>query len=767
VQNLQVIAQAYLHAGLSVLPANVGLKFAALSGWKQYQRQLPTESQLASWFSHGQSGVCIVTGAVSGNLEMIDFDLSAEAFEPWQTMVEKEAPGLIARLVIEKSQSGGRHVVYRCDSPVCGNMKLMQRKVTAASAEEVEICGKKYIPRKDKDGNWFIVLTLIETRGEGGLFLCAPTPGYELVQSDFTTLSVLTAQERDILLEAAWALNQFIPDLPQESTPSSAGDTLRPGDDYNVRGDVKSLLQSHGWTCVKGGQNEYWRRPGKTLGWSATLKNNVFYVWSTNAHPFEAQKPYSPFSVYTLLEHHGDFGRAAKALGEQGYGDKDPLPSQDSSVDLSAIVGHESEDEPQQHVIQDPGPLPRHLLDVPGFIHDVADFMLQTAPHPEPILSFLGALCLQAFLAGRKVRDAQDNRTNLYILGLAYPGCGKDHPRKVNAPILYEAGLSGVIADGFASGEGIEDKMFINPSMLFQTDEIDSLITATSKGKDGRADMISNVLLKFFSACNSIYQTRLKAGKKDSNVIDQPSLNIYGTAVPENYYQALSSKMLTNGFFARMLVIEAGPRTGEQDVSIIKIPDSISRTAKTWVDFMPGEGNLANFHPVPIIVEHTDIAKTLQRDYGQKADAHYDAAQAQSDLVTMAIWGRASEKARRLALIYACSENPFNPQITEQAVRWATELVDYTTRRMLFMASQYVSESEFHANCQRLIRILGDWKAKKGDAWMPFWLINRKLPWTQREHEEVRTTLLNQRKIEYSEQATGGPAKRLYRMIGQ
>ncbi len=690
-QNLQVIAQAYLHAGLSVLPANVGLKFAALSGWKQYQRQLPTESQLRPGLVHGQSVFVSSLGACqrqSGNESIID--LAAEAFEPWQTNGRKWKPWSLLPGLSSKITKRRAGLWCTAVTACVRQYETHARKVAAASAEEVEICGKKYKPRKDKDGNWFIVLTLIETRGEGGLFLCAPTPGYELVQSDFTALSVLTAQERDILLEAAWALNQFIPDLPPESTPSGAGDTLRPGDDYNVRGDIKALLQSHGWTCVKGGQNEYWRRPGKTVGWSATLKNNVFYVWSTNAHPFEAQKPYSPFSVYTLLEHHGDFGRAAKALGEQGYGDKDPLPSQDSSVDLSAIVGHESEDEPQQHVIQDPGPLPRHLLDVPGFIHDVADFMLQTAPHPEPILSFLGALCLQAFLAGRKVRDAQDNRTNLYILGLAYPGCGKDHPRKVNARILYEAGLSGVIADGFASGEGIEDKMFINPSMLFQTDEIDSLITATSKGKDGRADMISNVLLKFFSACNSIYQTRLKAGKKDSNVIDQPSLNIYGTAVPENYYQALSSKMLTNGFFARMLVIEAGPRTGEQDVSIIKIPDSISRTAKTWVDFMPGEGNLANFHPVPIIVEHTDIAKTLQRDYGQCADAHYDAAQAQSDLVTMAS-GACQRKARRLALIYACSENPFNPQ-SPSSVRWATELVDYTTRRMLFMASQYVSE---------------------------------------------------------------------------
>jgi hypothetical protein len=330
---------------------------------------------------------------------------------------------------------------------------------------------------------------------------------------------------------------------------------------------------------------------------------------------------------------------------------------------------------------------------------------------------------------------------------------------------MYEAGLSGGVADGFASGEGIEDKMFINPSMLFQTDEIDSIISATTKGKDSRIDMIMNVLLKMFSTANSTYPMRLKAGKKDNDVIDQPSLVIYGTAVPENYYKALSSTMLTNGFFARMLVVEAGPRTPEQDCTVRKLPESIVSTAKHWVNFSPGEGNLSNFHPIPSVIEQTEGAKVLQRQYGQKTDAEYDKAQERSDLVTMAIWGRASEKARRLALIYACSENALKPTITEAGVRWATELVDYTTGRMLFMAHQYVSESDFHAKCQQLLRVLRQWKNKKGDAWMPYYRINQKLPWPEREHIDVRTGLLNQRRIEYLEQSTGGPTRRLYRII--
>ncbi|GIW55536.1 MAG: hypothetical protein KatS3mg082_1940 [Nitrospiraceae bacterium] len=102
----------------------------------------------------------------------------------------------------------------------------------------------------------------------------------------------------------------------------------------------------------------------------------------------------------------------------------------------------------------DPGPIPLELLRVPGFINDVIDFSLDTAPYPEPVAAFAAALALQATLAGRKVRDAMDNRTNLYVLGLASSGVGKEHPRRVNTRILVAAGLAAVLNTSFAQRRG-------------------------------------------------------------------------------------------------------------------------------------------------------------------------------------------------------------------------------------------------------------------------------------------------------------------------
>lgn len=411
----------------------------------------------------------------------------------------------------------------------------------------------------------------------------------------------------------------------------------------------------------------------------------------------------------------------------------------------------------------DPGPIPEPLLRVPGFIADVIDYTLSTAPYPEPVLAFGAALALQAFLAGRKVRDESDNRTNLYILGLANSGAGKDYPRKVNQKILLQAGLSECLGDTFASGEGIEDRLFAKPAVLFQTDEIDGLMTKINQAKDARHEGIMNVLLKMYTSSNSIYPMRVKAGK-EHGVIDQPSLCIFGTAIPKHYYDALSLKMLTNGFFARMLILETLRRGTGQDAVVRDLPDSILDVARWWAEFNPGGGNLEDSHPVPIVVEQTPDARSILRQLRVHADEQYAVAEERDDAAGMAIWARANEKARRLALVYACSANHEHPLIDEPAARWAWEFVDHQTRRMLFMAVDHVSENEFDARCKAVVATLRKWREKHGDEHMPFWRLNRRHPWSEREHEEVRTALLNQRLIEYDVRKTGGTPQRLYRL---
>lgn len=749
------IATAYLRAGLCVLPAIVAEKRPALSAWKQYQKRLPTERQMGSWFAEG-SPLCLLTGAVSGNLEMIDFDHEGELFDRWKEMVASQAPGLVERLVVERSQSGGRHAIYRCRDPVPGNRKLAQRTLVVPSAEPIVIAGKRHVPRRAGD-RYEATCTLIETRGEGGLFLCAPSPGYQVEQGSFENIVVLEAAERAILIEAACVLNETLP-LAQ-TAPSTSACSGRPGDDFNERGDVRELLRRHGWQLVRSGDNEYWRRPGKERGWSASLKDGVLYVFSSNAAPFEPDRAYAPFTVYTLLEHGGNFAAAATALRAEGFGGD----GDDSDVDLSRIIGNgaTSPVAPSAPEHPDPGPMPPEFYRVPGFISEVMDHCLATAPYPNVPLAFCGALALQATLAGRKVRDQADNRSNLYILALAYSSVGKDWPRKVNTFILHRVGLVESLGEKFASGEGIQDSLFRTPAMLFQTDEIDGLLQSINKAHDARHENILGTLLTMYSAANSIFPMRRKAGKESPGVIDQPCLVVYGTAIPTHYYEALSERMLTNGFFARMLIVESGARSAGQEPGIIDPPPRVMEAARWWADFCPGTGNLEKFHPQPRVVEADDDARALLTDARQASEAEYAAAEARGDPVGTTVWGRVPEQIRKLALLYAVSVNHESPRIDVAAVRWATEFIQHQTRRMLFMAHNHVAENPFHAECLKLLRKLRE----APDGQLPHSVLLKRMKIDAKSFSALIETLCQQGEVEIVSTPRAGWPVRGYRLV--
>ena len=84
---------------------------------------------------------------------------------------------------------------------------------------------------------------------------------------------------------------------------------------------------------------------------------------------------------------------------------------------------------------------------------------------------------------------------------------------------------------------------------------------------------------------------------------------------------------------------------------------------------------------------------------------------------------------------------------------------------MLFMAHSHVARNDFDAMCKELLRVLRDWKQKKGEQPIPEWELNRRLPWKPRDHLDVRQTLINQKRIQYEEVATSTQRRKLYRLL--
>ena len=310
--------------------------------WKIFQVRRPSDEEIASWFADGHTfGIAVVAGQVSGGqrncgLEIIDFD-TFDLFGTWAEQVERQAKGLVSRLVQVQSPRPGRHLYYLC-TEFAGNQKLASAPIEDADGSATSD-GTPQRPKKT---------TLIELKGEGGYCLVPPSPRwchpsgrrYVLAKGspDLTQIPLITPAERTLLLDAARSFDRWIE--PERVVPVQSGvqgkrsqqkdegGSSRPGDDFNQRADWSEILCSHGWvpTGTSGGKT-LWRRPGKDTGCSATTghcksdeEGELLFVFSSNAEPFEEGRPYSKFAAYALLEHDGDFKAAAGELRQQGYG---------------------------------------------------------------------------------------------------------------------------------------------------------------------------------------------------------------------------------------------------------------------------------------------------------------------------------------------------------------------------------------------------------------------------------------------------------------
>jgi len=304
--------------GICAVPvATDGSKRPALTNWKQYQDRLPTPEELLTWFSNAE-GVGVICGKVSGNLEMLELEGRAVADKLHLDLKEMaHNAGLsdvwdrINNGYVEVTPSGGLHWLYRIDGEVSGNTKLARRPGENGGVD-----------------------VLAETRGEGGFVIVAPTNGtchpsggaWSMLVGNAKSIPTLTVAERD-QLHKLFVTFDAIPKndaITEDIKTKSEG--LTPGDDYNAKVTWEQILEPLGWSKVYTTRDKVsaWRRPGKNDGISATTNhagNDKFFVFSTSTQ-FEAERSYSKFAIFTLVEHGGDFTASARALRAQGYGEQ-------------------------------------------------------------------------------------------------------------------------------------------------------------------------------------------------------------------------------------------------------------------------------------------------------------------------------------------------------------------------------------------------------------------------------------------------------------
>jgi putative DNA primase/helicase len=246
-----------LAAGLSVWPPKEDGSKAPLGAWKTGQAQRPTLEQLRNWYGtkgpSKRTGIGAIMGKVSGNAECLEFDNGGAAYEGFLQRAEAEGLGnLIERIrsgYEERSASGGIHLIYRCEV-ISGNVKLAQAYLGL-----------------DPDTAKPIIKVLIETRGEGGFVILAPSNGtvhptggsYDLLHGGFDSIATITPGEREALFKLAGSFDEApepelaVPEEPKRAVIAKPKRAITKGEWDNERRAVAWLAKCEPAISGQGG----------------------------------------------------------------------------------------------------------------------------------------------------------------------------------------------------------------------------------------------------------------------------------------------------------------------------------------------------------------------------------------------------------------------------------------------------------------------------------------------------------------------------------
>lgn len=315
------------------------------TGWKRFQAERATRETVERWFADNHPGLGVICGKVSGNLEMLELEARAVNEGLFDRLVELAKAeglyGLLERLVngyAETTPSGGRHWLYFVEAEhVYGNTKLAVRPKT-----EDELAVDASTP----------TLTLIETRGEGGFTVCAPSHGtvhqtgrpYVMVRGSFATIPTLSATEYKQLhdlcrkLSAVPANEPGPPPKPVDPAKrakvktwsgGTVGDSWMDAVEAHLAGSwtMRSLLEHYGWEhSHDAGEYVYMAHPSAHHDVSASINGNGRLTLFTSSlsglayySPTDGAKTpsYGVLDVLAYYEDNGDRDAAANRIAEQ------------------------------------------------------------------------------------------------------------------------------------------------------------------------------------------------------------------------------------------------------------------------------------------------------------------------------------------------------------------------------------------------------------------------------------------------------------------
>ena len=737
--------------GYAILPIGPGTKkpgrfqrgaWADYPEWNRHATRPTTEVEIATWSAWPDCGVGIVGGAVAA----VDIDIAGDAELALRIEhLARERLGDTPALRIGRAPK--RLLVYRTSEPFRGFKR---------HPLEVLCLGQQFLA--------------YATHPETGAPYVWPEEG--LADIDIADLPEITAGAALAFLDEAYAL---LPETLRQrglAAPTPVADHLR---SHSQIGTLPAIRAALAWLPNAELDYDSWMRIGMALkGALGEAGADLFADWSGQAAkdvPATTAKAWSSFrpdrigagTIYHLAMERGWQPDAALRLdGSIVNEDGHPAAGLLSRLDAAAAA------------VVTPPPMQPFSLAIPdGLVGDLTGYMLATARRPQPLLSLGASLCAIGALMGRHYRTTTNLRSNLYVVGIADSGSGKNHAREIINETFFEAGLAHHLGGNkIASGAGLLTALHRQPAILFQIDEFGMFLSAAADRKRSPRHIteILDNMTELFTAAGGIFlgaEYANRDGMNERRDINQPCLCVYGTTTPLHFWGALQGANVADGSLARFLILPSDEDYPDENLAmgirqappaLIAALQMVAKGGGVAKGNLTGKTADQNTALKPMTVPMSDAARVR---FGELSDALTGELRAAAGTAFTAILSRIGENALKLALIVAVGRDPVRPEIDITAADWAIDFVRHYAQRTMEAVDRHVADTETEAHLKRLkeiVRAAGAKGITKSE-------VTRASQWLKsRDRDEILLTLIESGDITTGMRGSSTKQAMVYRM---
>ncbi|MFN4143978.1 PriCT-2 domain-containing protein [Aestuariivirga sp.] len=750
-----------LDNGYTILPIQPGTKkpgrhargkWHDYGEWNRHAARPTTEVEVATWSKWPGCGIGIVGGAVAA----LDIDIREDA--ELALRVEKlarERLGDTPALRIGKAPK--RMLVYRTAEPFRGIKR---------HPLEVLCLGQQFLAYADHP--------------DTGAPYCWPEEG--LADLDLSQLPEIGEAAARAFLEEAHAL--LPPDLRQNSlngNSNGAGPQGHSANGHSQAGTLPAIEAA--LRHIPNTELDYdsWMRIGMALkGALGEEGGSLFAAWSAQAaknDPATTEKAWESFhpdrigagTIYHLAMERGWQPEPGLVLdGAREEGEEHPAAA------MLARLTRQAAAEAEQSVAEERPAAPFDLVMPDGLVGDLASYMIATARRPQPLLSLGASLCAIGALMGRLYRTESNLRSNLYVVGIADSGSGKNHAREIVNEVFFEAGLANHLGGNkIASGAGLLTALHRQPAILFQIDEFGMFLSAAADRKRSPRHIteILDNMTELYTAAGGIFlgaEYANRDGMNERRDIVQPCLCLYGTTTPLHFWGALQGANVVDGSLARFIILPSDEDYPDENLAaglrqapaaLIQGLQRIAEGGGLQRGNLSGVTSGPNTAVNPAIVPMTDEAKACFAGLSVQLTEELRAA---SGTAYTAILARIGENAMKLALIVAVGRDPSRPVIELRDTEWAIGFVRHFAKRTMDAVERHVADTETEAHLKRIreiIRAAGSEGVSKSE-------ITRASQWLKaRDRDDILATLIESGDIMPVMRNTAGRKAMVFRLV--